>query len=337
MTVSGGYAYDRRVLEGLRALGREVRHVELPAGFPDPSPEEQARAAAQLAEAAPDCPVLVDGLALGAMDVTTLGGVQAPLVALVHHPLAEESGLEDRRKQALYRSEREMLARVAHVIVTSSHTARVLTARYDVEAERITVARPGTERPSGSADVADPPLILSVGIGVRRKGHDVLLHALARITNRRWQAVIVGAGRDECYVQALAQQAADLRLTQRVRLAGHVPAKELAGLFRRASIFALATRYEGHGMAFDEAMVHGLPIISCAVGAVPETVAPGAGQLVPPEDPDAFAAALARLLDDDGQRATMAAESQRAGAHLPDWSDTVLRVADVIDRVTARA
>lgn len=337
MTITGGYRYDRRVLEGLRALGRDIRHIELPTGFPHPSPDEHARAAAQLAEAAPDCPVVVDGLALGAMDTRALAGVRAPIVALIHHPLAEECGLEDQRRKSLYESERAMLAKVAHVLVTSPHTARLLTARYGVATERITIARPGSERPAGDGPKADPPLILSVGIAVRRKGHDILLEALARIADRPWQTVIVGAGHDEQCAAALTQRIEDLNLGERVHLAGSVSDNDLAQLFRRAHVFALATRYEGHGMVFDEAMVNGLPIVSCAVGAVPETVAPGAGQLVPPENPDAFAAALARLLDDDALRTKMAAASRLAGSRLPDWTDTVRRVAEVIDTVAARA
>ena len=336
-TVTGGYHYDRRVLEGLRALGRDIRHIELPPGFPHPSPDEHARAAAQLAEAAPDCPLVVDGLALGAMDTRALADVRAPIVALIHHPLAEECGLEAQRRRTLYETERAMLARVAHVLVTSPHTARLLTARYGVAAERITIARPGTERPVGGEPDADPPMILSVGIAVKRKGHDILLGALARIADRRWQTVIVGAGRDEQYASVLRRRIVDLNLESRVHLTGSVSADDLAVLFRRAHIFALATRYEGHGMVFDEAMANGLPIVSCAVGAVPETVAPGAGQLVPPENPDAFASALARLLDDEALRAKMAAESRLAGSRLPDWADTVRRVASVIDTVAARA
>jgi glycosyltransferase involved in cell wall biosynthesis len=83
-------------------------------------------------------------------------------------------------------------------------------------------------------------------------------------------------------------------------------------------------------------MVHGLPIVSCAVGAVPDTIAPGAGELVPAEDPTAFGAALARVLDDETLRSTMAAASRRAGLALPGWDDTARRVAKVIDAVAAR-
>jgi glycosyltransferase involved in cell wall biosynthesis len=179
-------------------------------------------------------------------------------------------------------------------------------------------------------------LILSVGSTTRRKGHDVLLRALARIADRPWQAVIVGAARDAELAQKLAQLAAELRIADRLRFAGSVSAAELGALYRAASVFALATRHEGHGIVFDEAMVHGLPIVSCSVGAVPETVAAGAGRLVPVDDPEAFAQALHELLGDDALRETMAAASRRAGTELPAWVETASIVAAVIDRVAAR-
>lgn len=346
MSLTGGYLYDRRLLAALRARGREVTHIALAGSFPEPSPADNLDAAQRLGAVHPQTPVIIDGLALGAMDHAVLRAVSAPIVALVHHPLAEESGLEAGRRDALYRSERANLALAARVIVTSPHTAALLRVRYAVPAARITVARPGADRPlvrpgadrpaeAVAVARAKPPLLLSVGIAVPRKGHDVLLRALDQVADRPWQAVIVGSARDAAHAALLAQLASDPRLSGRVRLAGRVPAPVLAQLYSRASLFALATRYEGHGIVFDEAMVHGLPIVSCATGAVPDTVAPGAGLLVPRDDPDAFAAALAKLLDDGELRARMAAASAAGGATLPRWSATAQCVDEVLDRVAS--
>lgn len=339
MTLTGGYLYDRRLLQALRALGRSVAHIELPGSFPDPSPEDQAVTRARLAAAPPDCPIIIDGLALGTMDPNNVAALDAPVVALIHHPLAEESGLPDVRRNALFQSERDNLAAVRHVIVTSPHTARLLTSRYGVESGRITIARPGVDQPQDEASPADPPadppLILSVGIAVPRKGHDVLLRALALMTNQSWDAVIVGEARNQDYAMGLEKLVSELGLTSRVRLAGRVPAEELARYYKSATVFALATRYEGHGIVFDEAMTYGLPVVSCAVGAVPDTVAQGAGLLVPAEDPDAFAAALRNMLVNEVERSAMAELSKQAGQRLPRWDQTVHAVANVIEEVAA--
>lgn len=331
---TGGYLYDRRLLAALNELGHDVRHLALPGSFPNPSARDLKQSADLLASTPAGCPLIIDGLALGVMTPDLLASVHVPVIALVHHPLAEETGIEAARRKSLHASEREVLKVVAHIIVTSPHTAEVLTSRYDVEPHRITVARPGVEPVIPRPKPADPPLILSVGIGVARKGHDVLLNALARIADREWQAVIVGEARDPDYAQTLQQLVASLELTQRVRLAGRVAAGELTQLFREASLFALATRYEGYGIVFAEAMCNGLPIVSCAVGAVPDTVAPGAGQLVPVDNPEAFAGAMETLLGDETKRSAMASASLAAGQRLPRWTDTAETVADVIERVT---
>ena len=108
---------------------------------------------------------------------------------------------------------------------------------------------------------------------------------------------------------------------------------DLATLYQQATIFALATRYEGYGMVFGEALLHGLPIVTCNGGAVPETVPAGAGLLVQVDDDAAFAAALRHLLTNPAARQTMAAVSAAAGHALPRWSVTARVMGAVLDRV----
>lgn len=334
-TLTGGYLYDRHLMSALGVQGRDMAHIALGGSFPDPTPADMADAARQLAAMPADCPVMIDGLAMGAMDRSVLEGMVAPIVALVHHPLAHEGGMDPARRAHLFRTERDNLRLAAHIVVPSPHVAALLMADYGVTADRITVARPGTASTHVVATKATPPLILSVGIQLPRKGHDVLIRALAQVADRDWQAVIVGSALDADHAALLARLIPDLGLAARVHLAGRVADADLARLYAQASLFALATRYEGYGIVFDEAMAHGLPIVTCATGAVPDTVAPGAGLLVPPDDADAFAAALARVLDDGAARTAMAAASAAAGAALPTWADAARVVGAVFDRVTA--
>jgi len=166
-------------------------------------------------------------------------------------------------------------------VVTSPHIAGLLREHYGVAAWRISIAQPGFTPPapaSGSdpAQRATPPLILSVGLQARRKGHDTLLHALSQITDLDWRAEIVGRAHEPDTARALHDLREDLNLTGRVTIAGEVDQAVLDALYRRASLFALASRYEGYGIVFGEAMGHGLPIVSTRVGAVPGTVPPEA-------------------------------------------------------------
>ena len=87
-TLTGGYIYERRLLEGLRELGHNVQHLRLPSSFPDPNPAEMAEAIEALAAVDPERPLILDGLAFGAIDTAGLARVKAPVAAMLHHPLA---------------------------------------------------------------------------------------------------------------------------------------------------------------------------------------------------------------------------------------------------------
>lgn len=330
-TVTGGYIYERRLLEELRAHGRDVLHVELGASFPDPTPQDMAHAVESLVALDPARALILDGLVFGAIDTGGLARVRAPIVAMIHHPLALETGLDSARRDHLFRTERANLALADHVLVPSPHTALILSRDYAVPPHRITIAQPGTARPAAQRAPSEPPLILSVGILHPRKGHDVLLEALARLVDRPWRAVIVGAAHDPEHATELQRLLESLRLADRVALAGRIPQPKLDALFAEATVFALATRYEGYGMVFDEALAWGLPIVSCATGAVPETVPAQAGLLVPPGEAALLADALAQVLNDVDLRTRMGAAAARAGAALPGWPDTARRAGQVLD------
>lgn len=332
-TLTGGYVYERRLLEGLRKAGHAVQHLQLPPGFPDPSATEMAEAVAALAAVSPDRPLILDGLVFGSIDTAGLARVRAPLVGMIHHPLALETGLSPDRQNHLLRTERDNLRLARHVLVPSPHTRRILLDRYDADPGAITVLRPGVDRPR-LAPAPDPvPLILSVGILHPRKGHDILLRALSRLGDLDWRAVIVGNPWDAAHAASLARDCAASPVADRIRLAGRVSADELEALYARASVFALATWYEGHGIVFDEALVRGLPIVSCNAGAVPDTVPQDAGLLVPPGDPAAFADALRRLLGDPSRRHDMSGAARAAGGRLPGWQDMADRASQVLSRL----
>ena len=321
-TPTGGYAYDRRVIAELERLGWAVDLVDLGEGFPRPSGEQVKAAQARLMAIPVGCPVVVDGLALGVLpEPAAQLCVDHPLIALVHHPLALESGLSAAQAEGLRVSERRALAAARRVVVTSATTARLLVADYGVPKERIVIACPGND-PAPAAQGSNDSVVrlLAIGAVVPRKGFDVLIAALGALTDLPWHLTIAGdRGRDPQAAARLDADIARLNLDSRVDVLGAVPPERLGELYAGADVFTLASRFEGYGMAFTEAIAHGLPVIGTTAGAIPETVPAGAGVLVAPDDPAALADALRRLIADGGDRRRMAACAHQAAQKLPSW------------------
>jgi glycosyltransferase involved in cell wall biosynthesis len=334
-TPTGGYTYDRRIIGELRRLGFGVDVVDLGEGFPRPSAETRAAALAKLAKIPPGVPIVIDGLALGVLP--ELAGLRGrnPLLGLVHHPLALETGLAPEEAERFRASERAALAGMQAIIVTSPAIARVLIADYGVSPDVLSVARPGSDRvPCARGGSRDVVALLSVGIIVPRKGYDVLVAALATLDGLPWRLTIVGdRRRDPGEAARLDAEILRHGLTARIAIEGAVSAERLAELYSAADVFVLASRYEGYGMAFAQAIACGVPVIGTTAGAIPETVPAGAGLLVPPEDAAALAAALRRLISDRDARARLAGNARAAANLLPTWAASAAVFARAIEGV----
>jgi glycosyltransferase involved in cell wall biosynthesis len=326
--LTGGYLYDRHVVDGLRSRGHTVKVIEL-------GPDDRETALAELAEGTT---AVIDGLALPDLEAAVLAHWRRlRLVALIHHPLAEETGLSPATVERLIRLEGAALRRCLGVLCPSPKTAAALEA-HGVPPDRIFVIPPGTAKPDRSLRSRRGPVrsLLCVASLIPRKGHRVLVAALARLRDLDWQLLCLGSlDRDPRTVRAVRRRISEARLGRRITLAGEQPPRVVMRAYRTADIFVLPSFHEGYGMAFAEAMAHGLPIIATAAGAIPETVPRAAGLLVPPGDRGALARSLRRVITEPVLAAGLARGSRAAGAHLPDWRQATERWEQALDRLSA--
>jgi glycosyltransferase involved in cell wall biosynthesis len=335
---TGGYIYDRRIVDGLRvrAWGVDVRELDGAYPFPD----EPARTAAgrALASFTDGTIVLVDSLALGALpDLVVREGTRLRIVALMHLPLAADVALAPERAAALLADERRALAAATLVVVTGCATIELLEP-HSVPSDKIAVVEPGTDpAPLARGSGSGPLCLLSVATLNSGKGYDVLFRALASLGDRAWRLVCVGSAvRYGATAVGLRELLIELGLEHRVELTGELDGAGVACAYDAADLFVTATRRETYGMAVAEALARGLPVVGTRTGAIAALVGEDAGLVVPAGDEGALSAALARAMDDADLRARLAAGARSVRDRLPTWEQATGRMDAVLGTLVPR-
>jgi len=334
--VSGGYGYDRRLIEGMRALGHAVRVEEMDGRHPLPDAAAEAAARMVLDRLDAEEVLVVDGLGLPAFAPFAETPALARAVGLIHHPTALEKGFSDAEREALRLRERALFPRMARLVTTSTLTADRLAPEFGADPARIGTVEPGTdEAPRATGSGGPGCAILAVATLVPRKGYDVLLHALGRLTDIEWTLTIVGSPRDPVHAAGLGALAEALGIARRVTFAGEVDGTALEALYAHADLFASASHWEGYGMAVAEALARGLPLAITSGGALADLAPRDAAVICAPGDANGLSRAMRRPIYDPGLRAAMAEAAWRAGQRLPRWSDRAAAFLREIEAASA--
>jgi glycosyltransferase involved in cell wall biosynthesis len=331
---TGGNIYDRRVCAGLAEAGWDVLVTTVAGAWPVPGSGARADLA-RIVSAIPDGEtVLIDGLIASPAAAQLLPHTgRTRMTVLLHMPLA--TGLDPHHDASAQRSERAVLRASTGVVVTSEWTRRQVLTRYAIPADRVHIARPGVDRVAAPARPVRGRL-LCVGVLGRHKGQDLLVEALADLAERDWHCVLAGPlDRDPDYVEQLQARITRLGYGHRIRLTGVLTGAALSHAYTTADLLVAPSRAETYGMAVTEALAHGLPVIAAAVGGLPEALGSTAdgtrpGQLVPPGDPAALAAALADWLGDERHRHRLRAAARQRRSTLRGWEQTTQEIANAL-------
>jgi glycosyltransferase involved in cell wall biosynthesis len=331
---TGGNIYDRRACAGLAEAGWEVQVGTVAAAWPVPGPGARADLA-RIVSAIPDGEsVLIDGLIASPAAAQLLPHTgRIRMTVLLHMPLVTAVGTH--HDASAERSERAVLRAAAGVIVTSEWTRRQVLTRYAITACRVHVARPGADRAAALARPVRGRLIC-VGVLSRHKGQDLLVEALADLADRDWHCVLAGSlDRDPAFVEQLQTRITGLGYDHRVQLTGVLTGAALSQAYSTADLLVAPSRSETYGMTVTEALAHGLPVMAAAVGGLPEALGftpdgTRPGQLIPPGDPAALAAALGDWLGDERHRNRLRAAARQRRPTLRGWEQTTQEIADAL-------
>lgn len=338
-TLSGGYLYDRIVVEGLRRLGHEVEVIGLPSG------SYLRRLAYGFSSD------LLGRLLAGQFDILIQDELCHPtlfsvnqrlrrqggplLVALVHHTLSDEPRHPWHNK-LLALAERRFLASVdgfIHNSATTSDTVASLVAHNRPQV----IAYPAGDR-FGSpltaefinerADRPGPLQLLFLGNVIARKGLVPLLQGLAKIDRPIWRLSVVGAlDFDPAYTAEARQLVRDLDLSESVHFLGPLDNDRLVETLSESHLFCMPYAYEGFGIAILEAMAFGLPAIGCLSGAAGETIRHGEnGYLLALGDLAGLEPLLRQLHQDRDRLRRLALAAHATYGASPGWQDGVAAI-----------
>lgn len=195
--------------------------------------------------------------------------------------------------------------------------------------DRVEVTKGDIERTAASFGLDERPWVLWVGSLEPRKNVGVLVRAFAALlddTDLPHQLVL--AGPRGWLDASLVPESLRLRLGDRLRLVGRVDDTDLHALYAGAHAFAFPSRHEGFGLPMLEAMSHGVPVVRSAIPALDEVAGSGTSMAVPPDDIDAWAAALHQALTDAALREDLAMAGRTRAGEL-SWERCVAATARV--------
>ncbi len=347
-SVSGGYLYDRKIVEGLRQRGARVEILSLPLRNYGRHLADNVSAALLKEIKKKHWDVLIqDELAHPSLIVLNRHLRRTedyPIVSLVHHLRCCES--RSVILNAFYRAAERHYLGTVHGFIFNSETTRDTVRGVLKHSRPGVVAYPGRDHilpgsgPEGILKRCQGPgplRILFLGNIIPRKGLHILIRGLAMLPGRRWQLTVAGdLSTDAVYARRMQELAGKMPLADSIRFTGRVAAGDLPGLFEAHHCLAMPSLYEGFGIACLEAMGFGQPVIATSAGAGPEWIREGEeGWIIPPGNASALTGAVRKWIEDRGLLLRMSLAAFRKYSDHPAWSDSAQKVHAFLKAMSA--
>jgi glycosyltransferase involved in cell wall biosynthesis len=333
--LTGGYLYNRRMLEAMRRVGYDIYETSLPT---DAVPLAAASLLSLLNECCPDL-VIVDSIATAELAATLPWRgelADSRLLALMHtlpSDLYAASQLNSLRQQEC------AVLHAADMVISVSAVQRQRFIALGVAPERVQVVMPGRDAlawPQLPVERRPQVTLLCVANWSPSKGIHILVEALGQLKGdvHLELAGEEGHGPYAEYVRALIERHG---LAERVHRQGVISGEPLAQLYAVADVFVLPSSTEGFATVWAEAAEFGLPIVAGQIEQALWMLEEGCGWLVPANDAQALACALNRLVEDTGQRRRMSEAVQRSALHLPTWRQSSDQFCQLVRTVLTSA
>lgn len=340
-TISGGFLYDRVLVDHLRKSGDQVEVVSLKwRSYTGNLADNWSR---RLREQ-------LEGLQLDLMLQDELNHPSLfrlnpklrrnyPIVSIVHHLRSSEDRAAWRNR--LYRAVEKRYLNSVDGYVFNSQTTQGVVHSLVGDARPSVVAHPAGDRLSPDvtpqeaetrAKALGPLRVLFLGNVISRKQLHLLVDALARIPHNDWSLDVVGSlDFEPAYVQSVRDSIQDAGLEDRISFHGPLLDDDLAQRLRESHLLAVPSSYEGFGIVYLEGMGFGLPAIASTAGAAHEVIDHDRnGFLIAPGDGEALSSYIAELAHDRSRLAEMGAAALQYYGEHPTWRDMAVQVREFL-------
>jgi glycosyltransferase involved in cell wall biosynthesis len=342
-TLTGGYLYDRLLVEHLRRQGDQVEIISLPwrTYAHHLSDNLSPSLVRRLRRAALDV-LLQDELnhpSLVWLNRRLRRDMRYPLVAIVH--LLRCSEPRPAWRNRLYRWVETRYLNSVDGFIFNSQTTRAVVEGLVGSRHPSVVAYPGRdhlpstltpEQIAARARQSGPLRLLFVGNLTPLKGFHILLQALTQLPPDACRLTVIGSlTMAPTYVGAVRRQMVQAGFKGRVVLLGARPNAEVATHLAQSHVLAVPSFYEAFGIAYLEAMSCGLPVIASTAGAAHELITHGReGFLVCPGDAAALAQHLRALGQDRECLLRMSLAAYRRGMAHPTWAESAGAIRELL-------
>jgi glycosyltransferase involved in cell wall biosynthesis len=339
-TISGGYLYDRKLVEHLRRQGDNVEIISLPwRNYLRHTGDNLSSGLLRRLQSLSVDVLLQDELnhpSLFWLNRRLRSQVNYPIESIVHHLRSREA--RPAWQNTTYRWIESRYLQTLDGFIFNSQTTRQavsgLLARTSQPAQSSLVAYPAGDRFQPQIDAqeiarralqAGPLQILFLGNLIPRKGLHTLLEALEQLETPHWHLSVVGSPSiDAAYARRVRQQVQRGSLSTGVTFHGALHDDALSQLLRSSHLLAVPSSYEGFGIVYLEGMSFGLPAIATTGGAAGEIITHQQdGFLIPPEDPQTLAAHLRCLAEDRQKLKEMSLAARLRYLAHPTWDDSM--------------
>ena len=344
-TISGGYLYDRKLVEYLRSQGDSVEIIALPwRNYARHLGDNLSAALRQRLERAQFDVLLQDELnhpSLFWLNRQMRGEIHYPLVSIVHHLRSSE--LRPAWQNRLYAwVERRYLRSVDGFVFNSQTTCQVVgQIGTGLDRRPSVIAYPAGDRfnpQTSEAEIAQralqpgPLRLFFLGNLIPRKGLHTLLKALELLPNETWELSVAGSlTMDEAYTRSIRSQLQAAGLEHSVHLLGSLNDEALASELETSHVLVVPSSYEGFGIVYLEGMSFGLPAIATTAGAASEIITSGEnGYLIPPGDAAALAECLRRLAQDRQHLLELSLAARQCFLAHPTWQQSMAKIREFL-------